>query len=510
MNHLREFALACDDDEEIVRRFLDASQFPRDATAKLVAFLDLCREPLAVRSSSLLEDSQYHPFAGVYLTCMIPNRGDDAARLAELLATIKRVFASTFFRAARDYMKVTSFGIEDEKMAVIVHRMVGSRHGERFYPDISGVTRSYNFYPIAPQTPNDGIASVALGLGRLIVEGGVATRFCPKYPTHLIQLASPAAALKNSQTFFYALDLEAKPLERRTAAGDCVAAYRLEDAERDGTLAALASTWSHENDALYDGVGREGTRVITFAPVLRGKTFPLPEICEQLARLSSWGMGTPVEIEFAVTLSAGEGERPKFYVLQVRPLVLSQEIEELTIGEIDGSDLLCQSGHVLGHGAIRGIRDVVVVDPRHYERSASRVVAREIARINERLIGEGRGYLLVGPGRWGSADPWLGVPVKWDQISGAKAIVEAEPRDIAIDPSQGSHFFQNITAFMVGYFMVASRGDDQEWIDWGWLAAQPAMEETGAVRHVRFDDALVVKINGHQNRGVILKPGAES
>ncbi|MBI2213895.1 MAG: histidine kinase, partial [Acidobacteria bacterium] len=288
-NHLREFALACDDDEELARRFLDANQFPKDAIAKLRAFLALCREPLAVRSSSLLEDSQYHPFAGVYLTCMIPNEGDDEKRLQELLATIRRVYASTFFRAARDYMKVTSFGIEDEKMAVIVHRMVGARHGERFYPDISGVTRSYNFYPIAPQTPNDGITSVALGLGKLIVEGGVVARFCPKYPGHLVQLASPAAALRNSQTFFYALDMHAQPLEIRSAAGDCVVACRLEDAERDGTLAPLASTWSHQNDALYDGVGREGTPVVTFAPILRGKTFPLPEICDLLARLSSWG-----------------------------------------------------------------------------------------------------------------------------------------------------------------------------------------------------------------------------
>ncbi|MGK2856507.1 MAG: PEP/pyruvate-binding domain-containing protein, partial [Thermoanaerobaculia bacterium] len=249
MNRLREFAIACDDDDEIARRFVDAEQFPKDAATKLAAFLDLCREPLAVRSSSLLEDSQYHPFAGVYLTCMIPNHGEDDLRLRELLATIKRVYASTFFRGARDYMKVTSFEIEDEKMAVIVHRMVGARHGERFYPDVSGVTRSYNFYPIAPQTPNDGITSVALGLGRFIVEGGVAARFCPKYPMHLIQLASPAAALKNSQTFFYALDMQARPLELRSAAGDCVVACRLEDAERDGTLAALASTWSHENDA---------------------------------------------------------------------------------------------------------------------------------------------------------------------------------------------------------------------------------------------------------------------
>lgn len=497
MNGLHGLAGASD--EEIQQRFIAAREFPSDVAERLRELLEICREPLAVRSSSLLEDTQFHPFAGVYQTYMIPNRDlDPDVRLAELLTAIKRVYASTFYRAAREYIRVTSLRVEDEKMAVIVQRMVGSQHGDRFYPEISGVARSYNFYPAGPQTPEDGIASVALGLGKTIVEGGATVRFCPKYPDHHQEL------LRETQRKFYALNM----VEDRQSCpsppsieDERIVPFDLADAEGDGTLQWVASTWSAENDALYDGISRPGTRVVTFAPILRHHLLPLADALDYLCKLGSRGIGTPVEIEFAVDLS---GSTKKLAVLQMRPLVLSREMDELEIDDIPKEELLCESAQVLGHGVIRDLRDIVVVGIDTFERSRSREVAREIAKINSRLLDEHRGYLLVGPGRWGSGDPLLGIPVKWEQISGARAIVESAFRDLSVDPSQGSHFFQNLTAFQVGYFSVNPRVRNS-FIDWEWLAALPAMANGRFARHIRLDHGVTVKMNGRERRGVILK-----
>jgi len=505
-NRLREFALECDDDREIMRRFLDAPYFPKEIERALGEYLELSDEPVAVRSSSLLEDSQFHPFAGVYQTYMLPNNHPDpAARLADLIAAIKRVYASTFYHAAHEYIKVTSLRVEDEKMAVIVQKMVGGGHGLRFYPEISGVARSYNFYPVGPQKPDEGIVSIALGLGRTIVEGGATVRFCPRYPDHLQQFFSTRDAMRNNQREFYALDMTDDPGEFSAIADERVREYELSLAEHDGTLHYVASTYSPENDALYDGISRPGMRIVTFAPVLRHRMVPLAEALEFLLDLSTWGMGTPVEIEFAVSLSVPAGARRKLGVLQVRPLVLSRETEELTIGDVPPAELVCQSSQVLGHGVVRDLHDLVVVDITRFDRARSAEVAREVARINERLIDQDRPYVLVGPGRWGTLDPWLGIPVKWDQISGARAIVEAGFRDMSVDPSQGSHFFQNLTAFQVGYFTVSDRQRDS-FVDWEWLGTQRAVVETEFVRHLRFERPFVVKMNGHERRGVILKP----
>ncbi|HYK89065.1 MAG TPA: PEP/pyruvate-binding domain-containing protein, partial [Acidobacteriota bacterium] len=505
-NDLRNFALNTSDDNEITRRFLEARSFPEEILGALAAFLDLVNQPLAVRSSSLLEDSQYHPFAGVYETYMIPNnRPDPFMRLSQLVNTIKRVYASTFYQSAKDYIKVTAYRLEEEKMAVIIQQMVGSPHGIRYYPDFSGVAKSYNFYPVSPQKPLDGIVSVGLGLGKVIVEGGITVRFCPKYPNHLLQFFSTAEALRNNQKEFFALDLRGQPLDGSDTSDMLVKKYTLATSEEDGTLQNLASTYSPENDVLYDGISRKGIRVVSFAPILRNKIFPLPQILDLLLDMGSWGMGTPVEIEFAVNLSASRGRRKQFGLLQMRPLVLSRETEQLEIEEVSREKLICTSGHVLGHGVLKDIRDIVMVDIERFERSRSREVAKEVTRLNEQLIEEGRPYLLIGVGRWGSLDPWLGIPVKWDQISGAKAIVEAGFKDFDVDPSQGSHFFQNITSFMVGYFTVNSRVK-HGFIDWDWLRRQPAAEERGFVRHIRLDKPIVIKINGHQNKGIILKP----
>jgi len=505
-NNLRTFALNCTDIKEIRSRFLDAGKFPESILQALRDFLDIARFPLAVRSSSLLEDSQYHPFAGVYETHMIPNNNPESAvRLQELVNTIKLIYASTFSQGARDYMRATAYRLEEEKMAIIIQRMIGSRFSNRFYPDFAGVAKSYNFYPVAPQKPSDGIAAVALGLGKTIVDGGISLRFCPKYPAHLLQFFSPAEALRNNQTEFYALEMDGESPNFKDSELLFMRKYGLNIAELDGTLHVVGSTYSPENDRLYPGISRPGVRIVTFDAILQSKVFPLAEILEFLQEMGTWGMGAPVELEFAVNLSHPADERKEFALLQMRPLALSRETDELEIGAYEPKDLLCQSSHVLGNGVIDEIRDIIYVPAEQFDRSRTRDVAREVFELNEKLLDERRPYLLIGVGRWGSLDPWLGIPVKWEHICGARAIVEAGFKDTDVEPSQGSHFFQNITSFSIGYFSIRSRNED-DWIDWDWLARQPRIESRNFTHHIRFDSRIVIKMNGRLNRGVILKP----
>ena len=507
-NKLDQYAFLEDDDIKITRAFVEAPNFPVDIKEKLKEYLEITITPLAVRSSSLLEDSQFQPFAGVYETYMIPNSNPDLEiRLEELLYSIKGVYASTFHKKARDYMKATSYRLEEEKMAIVVQRLVGAQRGKRFYPDFAGVAKSYNFYPVPPQKSTDGIALVALGLGKTVVEGGNTVRFCPRYPRHLMQFFSTKETLKNAQQEFYALDLDGKLDNHPKSIEDpLVKSYTLHDSEKDGTLFSVGSTYSPENEAVYDGISRDGVRVVTFAPILKHKIFPLPEILDLLLDIGAWGMGTPVEIEFAVNLEVPKGEPKEFAMLQMRPMVLSREIEELMIGEVNQDDLICQSSQVLGNGAINGIYDIVVVDINKFDRGKSKEVALEVSSLNSKLINERRPYLLLGVGRWGSLDPWLGIPVTWDQISGSTIIVESGFKDFQVTPSQGSHFFQNLTSFRVGYFTVNSNNPDC-FIDWDWLLNQTAITELNFTRHLRFDQPISVRINGHENRGVILKPG---
>lgn len=508
-NQLVNFALSSTNDNEIARRFVDAKRFPKDIKHKLEEFLEIVNVPLAVRSSSLLEDSQYQPFAGVYQTYMIPNNDPDpAVRLKELLNSIKRVYASTFYKTAKDYMKATSYRLEEEKMAVIIQQMVGSQHNNRFYPDFAGVAKSYNFYPIAPQKSSDGIALAALGLGKTVVDGGNSVRFCPKYPRHLLQFYSTKETVRNAQQEFFALNLHCGIKNKTLQAHDVIVEkYSLNEAESDGTLYTVGSTYSPENDTVYDGISRSGRRVVTFAPVLKHKIFPLPEILDLILDLGSWGMGAQIEIEYAANLKVGAGEAKEFGLLQMRPLVLSSEIEELHVDNIKAEDLIVQSPMVLGNGAINDIYDIVVVDKDRFERNKSREAAYEVGVFNTQLLAQKRPYILIGVGRWGSMDPWLGIPVTWDQISGASAIVESGFKDFIVTPSQGSHFFQNITSFRVGYFTVNSQ-QNQGFIDWNWLSCQKIASEAVYTKHLRFDRPITVKLNGHQNKGVILKPGA--
>jgi CheY-like chemotaxis protein len=502
-NNLGDFALHCDDDNEIQQRFLDCP-LPAPLIENLEAFLEEVRYPLAVRSSSLLEDSQYQPFTGVYETFMLGNQqGGSRARLDELSEAIKRVYASTFSQHAKSYVRATPYRLEEEKMAVILQQVVGTLHGQRFYPDFSGVVRSHNFYPVPPMNFDDGIAAVALGLGRTVVDGGKCLMFCPRYPKNLLQFSSVEDILANTQTEFCALELDAIP----PAGGPGhlrEARFGLDVAEKDGTLHAVASTYSADNHAVYDGLSRPGARVVTFAPMLKLGMFPLAQILELLVRGGEEALGNPVEIEFAVRLPRGE-EPADFGFLQIRPLTLARDHQDLAIDDVDPAQVLCRSTKVLGNGRIENLHDIVVVDSHRFERSRSQEVAKAVAHFNARLNADNRPYLLIGVGRWGSNDPWLGIPVEWDEISGARAIVEAGFRDFRVTPSQGSHFFQNLTAFQVGYFTVNPDAGEGT-VDWEWLAEQPAIEEQGCVRHLHFPDPLRVVMNSKKSQGVIFKP----
>jgi CheY-like chemotaxis protein len=503
-NNLSDFALHCDDDSEIQQRFLD-SPLPVPLQESLKAFLEEVRYPLAVRSSSLLEDSQYQPFTGVYETFMLGNQQANLQiRLEELSEAIKRVYASTFSQHAKTYVRATPYRLEEEKMAVILQQVVGKLHGNRFYPDFSGVVRSHNFYPVAPMTFADGIAAVALGLGRTVVDGGKCINFCPRYPRNLLQFSSVEDILANTQTEFCALELDGVPHGGQGHLREM--RFGLDVAEADGTLHAVGSTYSADNHAVYDGLSRPGSRVVTFAPMLKHGFFPLAQIIELLVRAGEDALGNPVEIEFAVSLPRGE-EPAAFGFLQIRPLTLARDHQDLAMEEVDPAQLICQSTKVLGNGRIDNLHDVVVVDSQRFERSRSREVAEAVAHFNASLNLENRPYLLIGVGRWGSNDPWLGIPVEWDEISGARAIVEAGFRDFRVTPSQGSHFFQNLTAFQVGYFTVNPDAGEGS-VDWHWLAEQRAVEERGCVRHLRFAEPIRVVMNSKTSQGVIYKPAS--
>ncbi len=504
-NDLHAFALSTHDDQEIMHRFLQSRRFPEEILGELIAFLDLVNTPLAIRSSSLLEDSHNQPFAGVYNTYMLPNsHPDPLIRLANLLRAIKKVYASTFLQAAKNYIKATAYRLEEEKMAVIIQSMIGSRHNDRFYPDFAGVARSYNFYPLPPQKPNDGIASAALGLGKTVVEGGTAARFCPKYPSRQDPLNAPKYIVKNSQTEFFALDLSKEPENPEDIEDSHIKSYPLSVAEKDGTLFQLASTYSQENDIIYDGTSKPGVRLITLAPLLKFKTFPLPEILDLILDMGRWGMGTPVEIEYAVNLS--QKDKKEFGILQMRPMVLNRELEVLNIDQYHDDEMICKSAKVMGNGVIEHLQDIIMVDRDIFERAASVQVAQEVSYFNSKLVDQNRHYLLIGVGRWGSMDPWLGIPVRWDQISGARVIIEAKFKDIDVTPSQGSHFFQNLNSFMVGYFTIDHQNNNC-FLDWDWLNNQNIVEQKQYTKHLSFDKPFSVRMNGHESRGVIIKPG---
>ncbi len=467
-NDLTNFALQCDNDEEIRKAFIDAQKFPYKAIKSLIRFLIIINEPLAIRSSSLLEDSQGQPFAGVYDTLMLPNNHENPEiRLQRLINAIKQVYASIYYQRAKQYIKVTSYHLEEEKMAVIIQKMVGAVHNEKFYPEFSGMAKSYNFYPIKPLKSEDGNVSVAFGLGKTIVEGGSSVSFSPKHPKHILQHSVIEDVLEYGQKKYFAIDMKQRDGVVLTE-DDIIIQHDVHDADKDGTLSQVGSTYSAHNHAIYDGTSRDGLKLFTLAPILKYNSLQLSDILDTLLKMGSWGMSTPVEIEFAVNLSTPYKKPKEFGVVQMRPLAIDTELEELDIAGHKNETLICASNNALGNGINNKIRDIVFVDINKFDRAKSRDTAKEIAYFNGKLIKKNREYLLIGLGRWGTLDPWLGIPINWEEISGAKAIVESNFKDFDVEPSQGSHFFQNLTSFKVGYFTVNSHKGNG-FIDWAWL-----------------------------------------
>ena len=492
-------------DEEINAAFL-AAKLPSEIYGDLEAFLEQVRYPLAVRSSSLLEDSQFQPFAGVYSTYMLANSHDDLkVRLDQLCDAIKLVFASAYSRAAKSYIEATSNRIEEEKMAVIIQQMVGQRYENFDYPHFSGVANSSNFYPADGMDPRDGVATVALGLGRTVVEGGRALRFSPANPTSLPQFGTINDWLKLSQRRFWAVDIshpEAYPGDRDDFN---LAHLELADAERHGTLEPIGSVFSPENNMIYDGIHRPGSRLVTFAHVLKADLFPLAEILRLLLELGRRTMSAEVEIEFAVVLGDGELRPHQFGFLQIRPLAAGYDAPEVPPEALADDDALVATDVALGNGRRDQIRDILYVPRDRFDRAETQAIADEIGKANRAMVQDARPYLLIGPGRWGSSDRWLGIPVRWEQISGARVIVETDLDDFKVTPSQGTHFFQNLTSFQVGYLTVNStRGNGR--LDWDWFDAQPGEEVGRFLRRIRLDAPLEVLIDGRSGRGVVRRP----
>jgi len=477
-------------------------ELPVEIVGDLRALVESAHTPLAVRSSSLLEDALYRPFAGVYETKMIPNNQPDAdTRFRKLAEAVKLVYASTFFRGARGYRRATGEGEQGEKMAVIIQEVVGRRHGGRFYPDVSGVGRSYNFYPTGSARPDQGVVSLALGLGKTIVDGGQCWSYSPAHPSAPPPYGSAGELLDNSQTSFWAVNMGRPPEYDPIAETEYLLRGSLSDAEEDGTLRHVASTYDARSDRLSPGVGAPGPRALTFAPLLVLRQRPLNDQLKALLAACEVALDGPVEIEMALDL---QPETARLGFLQVRPMVVSHERVDVSEADLDGPGILLASRRAMGNGRFDTLRDVVYVKPDAFEARFTPAIAAQVDGMNRRMLDEGRPYLLIGFGRWGSSDPWLGIPVSWGQVSGARLIVEATRPGMDVEPSQGSHFFHNISSLGVGYLTVPYRVRPQ--IDWAWLEAQAAATESEHVRHVRLAQALDVRIDGRAGRGAVWRP----
>ena len=505
-NNLYPIALSDASDEEILKHFLRA-QLPDKYIADFLTFFEATDRPIAVRSSSLLEDSHYQPFAGIYATYMIPNLDDKYQMLQMLAAAIKSVYASVYYKDSKAYMTATSNVIDQEKMAVILQEVVGKQYGDRYYPNISGVLRSINYYPIGNETSEEGIADLALGLGKYVVDGGLTLRVCPSHPQHVLQTSTMNLALSQTQTRFYALDMRNVGDDFKVDDGFNILKLNVTDADADGSLRYISSTFDPYDQIVRDGYYEGGRKIISFCGVLQQNVFPLPELMQMAMKYGVEGMKRPVEIEFACNINSDRtGE---FYMLQMRPIVDSKQMLDEDLSSIDDSRCLLRSYNSLGHGISEDVVDVVYIKTdENFTASNNPRIAGEIERINRKFVDEGRNYVLVGPGRWGSSDSWLGIPVKWPHISAARVIVEAGLANYRVDPSQGTHFFQNLTSFGVGYFTINTYKDDgiyhKELLD-----AMPAVEETQFVRHVRFSRPLKIMMDGMKQEGVVILPSEE-
>ncbi len=503
-NNLYGIALSDAPDEVILQHFLEA-QLPDSYIADFFTFFEATHSPIAIRSSSLLEDSHYQPFAGIYSTYMIPNLDDKYEMLRMLAAAIKSVYASVYYRDSKAYMTATSNVIDQEKMAVVLQEVVGQNHGDRYYPTMSGVLRSLNYYPVGEEKAEEGIASLALGLGKYIVDGGQTLRVSPWHPHQVMQLSELETALRETQTRFYALDMKRDVgSDFKVDDGFNILNLRVKEAEKDGSLQYIASTYDPYDQIIRDGVYEGGRKVISFCGVLQQDVFPLPEIMQMSMKYGAEAMRRPVEIEFACNLNADR--TGDFYLLQIRPIVDSKQTLVEDVAALPDEECLLRSHRSLGHGIVDDVTDVVYVKyDDHFTAMNNSAVATEIEYINRQMIDEGRGYVLIGPGRWGSSDPWLGVPVKWPHISAAKVIVEVALKNYRVDPSQGTHFFQNLTSFGVGYFTIDTNqsADQGGMVRKDLLDAMPAVEETQYVRHVRFNRPLRILMDGTKQEGAI-------
>lgn len=500
-NHLDRDELATLPDDRIAHR-LQQIDLPAEFVGDLLGIADKVRTPLAVRSSSLLEDALHHPMAGIYGTKMTPNNQPDVdLRFRRLVEAVKYVYASTFFRQARSYLNSIHQPLDGEKMAVIIQEVVGQRWSDRFYPSISGVARSYNYYPSGHAQPEDGIINLALGLGKQIVDGGISWAYCPRYPKAPAPFNSIGDLLKNTQTEFWSVNMGPPPPPDPTRETEYLQRASVTEAEEDGALDALVSTYDNRSDRLRAGMGGAGPRVLNFSPILEMDLYPLNELIRRLLALSEDALGAPVEIEFALTLPRRPKTKARFGFLQVRPMMVTNARVDLPAEALEGSNVLLASDNVLGNGVNEEIRDVVYLKPRTFEARHTPRIAQELERINLQLLSESTPYMLIGFGRWGSSDPWLGVPVEWGQVCGARVIVEATLPQMTPDLSQGSHFFHNLIGCQVLYLSVPHHGRYQ--IDWEWLDQQRKLSETEFTCHVRLSKPLKVTVDGCNARGVV-------
>ena len=505
-NDLYQIGLSDLDDKEILQSFTKA-ELPGWISQDIIAFLKVSKNiPIAVRSSSKLEDSHYQPFAGVYSTYMIPPHHDSKVMLAKLADAIKQVYASVYFKSSKAYMTATANVIDEEKMGIILQEVCGNQNNNRFYPTFSGVARSLNFYPVGSEKPEDGIANVAMGLGKLVVDGGTTLRFSPKYPRKILQLSSPELALRETQKEYYALDLDMDSFVPSVDDGVNILRLSVREEKNVNTLKWVASTFDFENNILRNGYSGSGKPVITFSNILEHNTFPLAEILRDLLDIGQNQMNNPIEIEFAVNLDTPEGSPKLFSFLQIRPVVNDEQFDSIILDDVKSEDTLIISDSALGNGVLNGIFDFVYVKPDAFDAAFNEKIADNIDKLNTKFAEEGKNYILTGPGRWGSTDFWLGIPTKWVQISQARVIVESGLDNYRIDPSQGTHFFQNLTSFRVGYFTINPFINDG-YYDIEFLDSMEAAYEDDYIRHIKFPDPLLVVIDGKNRKGVIYKPG---
>ncbi|MFC1689319.1 PEP/pyruvate-binding domain-containing protein [Pseudomonadota bacterium] len=503
-NDLTEFALDERSDEEIIAAFTNAT-VPQELEEDLKAFLAVADYPLAVRSSSLLEDSYYQPFAGIFDTHFLPNNQPSAeGRMQRLLAAVKLIYASVYFRNAKNYTQATGNRTEEEKMAIILQKIVGKEHDGFYYPVFSGVARSYNFYSVGNIKPEEGIAYTALGLGKTIMEGDNCLYFSPANPHVLPQFSNTQDYLQNSQLEFFAVDMTHSSVFPEVGGDVGLIKLNIKEAENHGVLKHVGSTYSADNDRIYTGIGRKGPRIITFDPILKANIFPLGEILQYLLELGSRAMNVPVELEFAAEINPESNVPNQFRLLQIRPMKAATSFEDVSIYDQDDSRVVARSDQALSNGQINDIRDIVFVRNDNFKRENMIHMADELGKYNQRFREQNIPYMLIGPGRWGTTDRWLGIPTKWDQISSARVIVEADYGDFVVEPSFGTHFFQNLITFSIAYLTINS-SSGYCFFDWDWLNAIEPVTETEYIRHVRLEDPLDVLVDGRIGQAIVLR-----